>query len=67
MHDQNYLPIDIWSLDWHILVNFKPGIRNVPSELQNCSPLSSVRHYFALCHLPMYSDFFIRIGHITEC
>ena len=58
MNDQNYLPIGTWPLDWHSLVNFKPGTRNGSSEMQDCSPLSSIRNYFASRHLPIYSDFF---------
>ena len=59
--------LDIWPLDWHTLVDFKSGIRNVSIEMQDCSPLLSVRHYYALCHLPMCSGFLIRIGHWIVC
>ena len=47
----------------------KPEARHLECFHQDARlfTITHVQHYFALLHLPMYSDFFIRMWHVIVC
>ena len=62
----NYLPITTWPLGWHTMAKFKPEIRNVLIEMQDCSPLLTAWYYFALPHLLFRFVFVVSASHINS-